>query len=206
MGRITIDNRANVPIHVQLSNANFIYFHQNYVQPQTRISFADVAAIGWDFNAVFACTDTEIDPSQNNKNMGINVGLLVIGAIATAAGIAVTIATAGAATPLVIGGVEVTGAALGAVIAASAVAAGGSGTATIGGFVVTLLPGTAKPAGVNGLYGGYDYNIYIDGTFTQAVNTATSTINVTPSVPLTCTWKNFQTGNNNSSDTGFSSP
>jgi hypothetical protein len=203
VGKITITNRANVPIHVQLSNANFIYFHQNYVQPQAQAVFDNVAAIGWDFNAVFACKDTEIDPSKNNLSMGFNVGLLVVGAIATAAGIAATIVTAGAASPLVIGGVELTGVALAAVIAASAVGAGGAATATIGGFVVTLLPGVATPAGVTGLYGGYDYNIYIDGQFTQNVDTATSSINVTPLQQLTCTWKNVQTGNNNSSDTGY---
>jgi hypothetical protein len=204
MSWIRIHNRANVAVNVQLSNAGFVYHYENNVKTYTEFF---VAAIGWDFKAVRASDDTKIDPSSGNISLGFNVGLLVIGTLVTVAGIVLTVATMGGGTPIAVGGVELTGAALTAIRVAAGVTAGATAFTTVGSIVMALGPGVLAPATITGLYGGNDYEIYIDGTFTQGLDTTTNPNQVTETAtkPLVASWMNDQTGSR-SVASGYSIP
>jgi hypothetical protein len=189
MSWVRIHNRANVPVNVSLSNAGFVYHYQNTVTSYWEFW---VAAIGWDFAAVFDCDATKIDPKKGNIVLGVNIGLAVLGTLVTVAGLIVTVLTVGAATPVVLAGVEITGAALTAIKVITGVAAGITAMETIAGIVMVIDASTTVPAQITGLYGGYDYEIYIDGQFVQ--NVTDGRITITATNPLVASWYNDQTG------------
>jgi len=124
--------------------------------------------------------------------LGVNIGLAVVGTLFTVAGLIVTILTVGAATPVVLAGVEITGAALTAIKVMTGVAAGITAMETIAGIVMVIDASTTVPAQIRGLFGGYDYEIYIDGQFVQ--NVTDGRITITAPYPLVASWYNDQTG------------
>jgi hypothetical protein len=194
MAWIRIHNRANYPVNVQLSNAGFIYFYENSVKTYTEFF---VAGIGWDFDAVFDCDRTKIDPAKGNKSLGVNIGFAVLGVLGAAAGVALTIVTLGAAAPagaaLTVGGVTLSATALGAI--GTAIGAAGVVTAA-GGIGLAIAQGVTTPARVTGLYGANDYEIYIDGHFKEVdqIKAKNQIQIVVEDKPLVVSWKNDTSG------------
>ena len=167
MSWIRIHNRAINKVNVQLSNAGFVYHYENHVSNYTEFF---VAGIGWDFMAVFDCDDTVIDPAKGNRNMGINIGLIVLGALGTLAGIVLTVATVGAAAEVAIAGVTLTVTTIKTIAGASAVI---GGITAVAGITMTIDAEFSVPAQITGLYGIYDYEIYLDGEVTQVTDLQT---------------------------------
>ncbi|WP_306012420.1 MULTISPECIES: hypothetical protein [unclassified Allomuricauda] len=179
MSTITITNNTKLPIHAGTQWNHIVQEFKNNILPGATIDLPS-ADFGWqDLMVVTGFKDNEISHAQDwSKALGF--GVFIAGALGTIASTALTVVTAGGATPLLVASVAAT--------AASVTALETEVLLTINDFIV-------HPATVPALWGPDGYNITVSGgDVSGEVNPATGEFTVKEVSPLQVQWTNKTSG------------
>jgi hypothetical protein len=161
----------------------------------------DTAAIGYDIAIVYDTPGTEYDSSQNWSRI-TEISGITIGALLTAAGIAlIWVPVAGEA--VTVAGITITA---GAIATTGAVSTAVGTVLTLGDIAVNIAQTVMTPAKFIGWYGAKDYGCVIKGGFTYDTPPAGQAppgdkLHITGFEPLKLRWENADTG-----ESGTASP
>lgn len=179
MSKITITNNTKLPIHAATEWNHVVQEFKNNIQLGSTIDLPS-ANFGWqDLMIVTGFKDNEISHAQDwSKALGF--GVVIVGAIGTVAGTALTIVTLGGSTPLLVATVAATAASATALVADTAI--------RIADFIV-------NPATVPALWGPDGYTIVVTGgEISGNLDKTTGQFTVTGVSPLQVKWTNKTSG------------
>lgn len=175
MSTITITNNTKLPIHAATEWNHIVQEFNNNIEPGKTINLP-AANFGWqDLMVVTGFKDNQISHAQDWSH-ALGFGIIIVGALGTVGGTALTIATFGGATPLLV-----------ATVAATAASA----TALVADTATTIADFTVHPATVPALWGHDGYTIVVSGgEVSGTFDEATGKFTVTAVSPLVVQWTN----------------
>ena len=175
MSKITITNNTKLPIHTATEWNHIVQEYKNGILPGETIDLP-AAGFGWqDLMVVSGFDENKISHAQDWSH-ALGFGIVIAGALGTIGGTALTIATFGGSTPLLVATVAATAASATALVADTAV--------TIADFVV-------RPATVPALWGPDGYTVVVSGgDVSGTLDEASGKFTVTGVSPLMVKWTN----------------
>jgi hypothetical protein len=175
MSTITITNNTKLPIHAATEWNHIVQEYKNNIEPGKTIEIS-AADFGWqDLMVITGFEENKISHAQDWSH-ALGFGIVIVGALGTIAGTALTIATFGGSTPLLV---------------ATAVATAASATALVADTAVSIANFVVNPATVPSLWGPDGYTIVVSGgDVSGTLDSASGKFTVTGVSPLVVKWTN----------------